>query len=149
MPPSPGSLYRGADDDVSSCYDDDNDTRLSSAGSRDSALKHIITTNAHKSRQSLGDNPFHAFGGIMVSQEVSINVQETRRSETPLQDLEYAAADMTLRPRADTQPNAPERSYVATASGNHAAMGQGQSNEAAFVDELLSLTMKADKRGML
>ncbi|KAG6015181.1 hypothetical protein E4U54_004033 [Claviceps lovelessii] len=145
---SRSSLYRGADG--SSCFEDDVETRTSSAASHSSALKEIVTSKVHKPRSSMGDSQFHAFGGIMVSQEVSINVQETHRSETPFQTPEYNGAEMSpLRPRADTQPSMLERSYIATASGNLAAMGQGRNHEAAFVDELLSLTMKADKRGML
>ncbi|KAG5932913.1 hypothetical protein E4U53_001151 [Claviceps sorghi] len=81
----------------------------------------------------------------MVSQEVSINVHEPQTNPAAL-DADVASS--RSRSRADTQVQV-EHSYIATASGNLAAMGRGKNHEAAFVDELLSLTMRTDKRGML
>lgn len=52
---------------------------------------------------------------------------------------------VTLRPRADTQGKI-EHFYSATASGDNTDGSQGKQHEAAFVDELLSLSMQADKR---
>lgn len=128
----PSSLYNG--DDAS--FDD---TRKSSATSRISIMKELETTT----QKSSLNMPFHVFGGIMVSQEVSINVQETQAEiDAP---AGRGSEMVTLRPRADTQGKI-EHSYSATASGDRTEGGQGKQHEAAFVDELLSLSMQADKR---
>ncbi len=51
----------------------------------------------------------------------------------------------TLRSRADTQGKI-DAYYTATATGENAAAGEGKQQEAAFVDELLALSVQADKR---
>lgn len=78
----------------------------------------------------------------MVSQEVSINVQH--------QDVDDAAemVGMGGRSRAGTVVMA-ERFYSATAGGAGREDLEGRFPDAAFVDELFGLTMKADKRAFL
>lgn len=153
----PSSLYNGDDDSF-------DDTRKSSTTSHVSMMELETTT-----QKSSPNSPFHVFGGIMVSQEVSINVQEVssippsvaqrldkKKKKTLTHPFSQTQADIdapagkgsemvTLRPRADTQGKI-EHFYSATASGDSTDGSQGKQHEAAFVDELLSLSMQADKR---
>ncbi|KAG6036441.1 hypothetical protein E4U41_005723 [Claviceps citrina] len=127
------SAYRGDDDDSNSDSDSDSDSdrdsRISSTASHDSALKQIVTTHSAKRRSVAHDRQLPDLGGIMVSQEVSINVQETTSTAGILQSPDQPGAEVaTLCIRADSP---------------------ARQREATFVDELLSLTMQADKRAMM
>ncbi|KAG5976615.1 hypothetical protein E4U56_001700 [Claviceps arundinis] len=131
------------------------DSIFDDSSSQDSVLKEVVTTTIHHHNKSDGrrrsgstsGSPdkhlhMHSLGGIMVSQEVSINVQH--------QDVDDAAemVGMGGRSRAGTVVMA-ERFYSATAGGAGREDLEGRFPDAAFVDELFGLTMKADKRAFL
>ncbi|QUC16809.1 uncharacterized protein UV8b_01050 [Ustilaginoidea virens] len=79
----------------------------------------------------------HVYGGIMVSKQVSINFQETKEADTnPPQ--QSGSELIQLVPRSDSRCQA-EKSFSATATGETVA--PELANEAAFVDELLAMTM--------
>ncbi|KAF3065405.1 Signaling protein YkoW [Trichoderma lentiforme] len=122
----------------SSIYNGDN-------GSFDYACKLSSASQSHSGKDSHKDQgqKFHVFGGIMVSQEVSINVQDNQEdSNAPEQQ---GSELKPIRPRADAQGKM-ESFYTATATGESGFAGQGKQDESAFVDELLALSMQADKR---
>ncbi|KAK2592725.1 hypothetical protein QQS21_009568 [Conoideocrella luteorostrata] len=134
----PSSLYPGDDgsfDDV---------RKLSSASQLSTAKDHQDST--YKAPQGQGKQ-FHVFGGIMVSQEVSINVQETQDTSDYNHPDQKGSELATIRPRANTQGQI-ELAYSATATGENNTR-QGKQQDVAFVDELLALTMQADKRAAL
>ncbi|KAL7916595.1 putative MHYT domain signaling protein [Trichoderma velutinum] len=121
----PSSIYNGDD------------------GSFDDARKLSSVSQPHSGKDSHKDQgkKLHVFGGIMVSQEVSINVQDNQEdSNAPEQQ---GSELKPIRPRADAQGKM-ESFYTATATGENAS--QGKQDESAFVDELLALSMQADKR---
>ncbi|PNP44495.1 hypothetical protein THARTR1_11033 [Trichoderma harzianum] len=123
----PSSIYNGDD---GSFYDA---RKLSSA------------SQSHPGKDFLKDQgkSLHVFGGIMVSQEVSINVQDNQEdSNAPEQQ---GSELKPIRPRADAQGKM-ESFYTATATGEGGFAGQGKQDESAFVDELLALSMQSDKR---
>ncbi|KHN98433.1 uncharacterized protein MAM_03557 [Metarhizium album ARSEF 1941] len=97
----------------------------------------------HKSQ----DKQSHAFGGIMVSQEISIKVHETKEGSSPdTQVLQQQGSEPKHgRSQADTQRKLGNY-YTATATGETKMPGHAKALESAFVDELLALSMQADKR---
>lgn len=147
----PSSLYNGDDGSF-------DDTRKLSLISQLYAIK-----DSHRGQ----DEKIHVYGGIMVSKEVSINVQDVSGStDHPLfipgikclivtfqtQDQEdsnppeqQGSELKPIRLRSDTQGKM-EGFYTATATGESGIAGQGKQEESAFVDELLALSMQADKR---
>ncbi|KAK8920355.1 Signaling protein YkoW [Metarhizium anisopliae] len=128
----PSSLYNGDDGSF------DESLKLSSPGHLPAA-KDVSKNKSH-------DKQFHVFGGIMVSQEVSINVHETKAGEIdPLAPEQQGSELKPLRSRADNQSKS-ENTYIATATGENKTASQAKSEESAFVDELLTLSMQADKR---
>ncbi|UKZ53221.1 hypothetical protein TrVGV298_007013 [Trichoderma virens] len=123
----PSSLYNGD----GGSFDD---TRKLSSTSQLYAVK-----DSHKDQ----GKKLHVFGGIMVSQEVSINVQDNQEDSNPPEQQGSELKPIRLRP--DTQGKI-ESFYTATATGENGFAGQGKQEESAFVDELLALSMQADKR---
>lgn len=153
----PSSIYNGDD------------------GSFDFARKLSSASQSHSGKDSHKDQgtKLHVLGGIMVSQEVSINVQdvsdskasslhsfffffffgskyltvifETQNQEDPNAPEQQGSELKLIRPRADAQGKM-ESFYTATATGENGFAGQGKQDESAFVDELLALSMQADKR---
>ncbi|KAM0255438.1 hypothetical protein ACHAQJ_005738 [Trichoderma viride] len=122
----PSSLYNGDD------------------GSFDDARKLSSTSQLYAIKDSHKDQgkKLHVFGGIMVSQEVSIQTQNQEDSNPPQQQ---GSELKPLRLRPDTQGKM-ESFYTATATGENGFAGQGKQEESAFVDELLALSMQADTR---
>ncbi|UKZ49072.1 hypothetical protein TrVGV298_003311 [Trichoderma virens] len=114
-------------------------------GSFDDTRKLSSTSQFHsvKDSQQDQDKKFHVFGGIMVSQEVSINVQDNEEDSNPPEQQGSELKPIRLRP--DNQGKM-ESFYTATATGENGFASQGKQEESAFVDELLALSMQADKR---
>ncbi|PTB39435.1 uncharacterized protein TrAFT101_007779 [Trichoderma asperellum] len=123
----PSSLYNGDDGSF-------DDTRKLSSTSQLYAGK-----DSHRDQ----DKKLHIYGGIMVSKEVSINVQDDQEDSNPPEQQGSELKPMRLR--SDTQGKM-EGFYTATATGESGFAGQGKQEESAFVDELLALSMQADKR---
>jgi hypothetical protein len=143
----PSSLYHGDD------------------GSFDDARKLSSISQTYPVKDDQGKK-LHVYGGIMVSQEVSINVQDVSHSTAHslvhenkyliaifyIQDEEdsnppeqQGSELKPMRLRSDTQSKM-ESFYTVTAAGDNGSAGQGNQEESAFVDELLALSMQADKR---
>ncbi|KAL7919863.1 hypothetical protein ACQKWADRAFT_300267 [Trichoderma austrokoningii] len=123
----PSSLYNGDDGSF-------DETRKLSSTSQFYALK-----DSHKHQ----DKKIHVYGGIMVSQEVSINIQDDQEDPNPPE--QQGSELKPIRLRSDPQGKM-ESFYTATATGESGFAGQGKQEESAFVDELLALSMQADKR---
>ncbi|TWU77255.1 hypothetical protein ED733_002806 [Metarhizium rileyi] len=131
----PSSLYNGDD----GSFDESLKLPLSSP-------RHLPAAKDAQREKASQDNQFHVFGGIMVSQEVSINVQETKAAEHDVHAPGQQGSELRpLRSQAKAQSK-PENYYTATATGETKAEGQAKGEESAFVDELLALSMQADKR---
>ncbi|KAL7928268.1 hypothetical protein V8C35DRAFT_318583 [Trichoderma chlorosporum] len=127
LPSNPSSLYHGDD------------------GSFDDARKLSSTSQLYAGKESNRDQgkKFHVFGGIMVSREVSINVQNNQ-GDSNLPDQQGSE----LRPiklRTDAQGRL-ESFYTATATVENNFAGQERQGESDFIDELLALSIQADKQ---
>lgn len=147
----PSSLYNGDDGSF-------DDTRKLSSTSQLYATK-----DSHKDQ----DKKIHVYGGIMVSKEVSINVQDVSDSTAHLlllSGIKHLIAIFQTQDQEDSNPPEQQGSelkpirlrsdiqgkmesfYTATATGESGFASQGKQEESAFVDELLALSMQADQR---
>ncbi|KYK58808.1 MHYT domain signaling protein [Drechmeria coniospora] len=158
---SHGSDFQAADD---ASFEDGHKLRSMS----------VASTSEEDAKGSPQRRPNPLFGGIMVSQEVKVDVQEVSRfpdgherratpgagalttmtSQSSHQRTQsYCHLDGGERTGSEAPPQAEstaqvDNSYTATATGEHGTGGPGTQQESAFVDELLSLTVQADKGGI-
>ena len=136
-----------------------------SSGDRDSlgSIRKMSSSNESTFKEMDVDyaakpSGLHAFGGIMVSQEISVDVQEVNApisghsvaasmmvSNTSQSRKEEVSSEVVEVKQRDGE-GPPNHNYVATAIGEMTTNKGGQ-QDAAFVDELLALTMQRGRNG--